>query len=300
MFQLLKNIFRPNATKSEVKLDFSFFLNDTHKEFFEQNGYLVIKSVVDESAITHIISAYELLSKHEDFYEADGFITSANYGKAAQELVHKELSEAIKGIIPKLFDTNKIYYNLLNVLVLKFNKDKKEFFPHQDVPYVDESLGCTIFAWIPTEDINEKNGSILVLPKSHKNFRWQRTHDQSFSPLKNLHDEFLKRMIPVYLNKGDLLLFDNSLIHASSPNSTDKIRIALNTGIASRKNPLIHYRLISKSPKYIEKFNIDEDFWLSGDYITPDIVPDKYGKPIREKIRRTRYFTLHEFNKILK
>jgi len=300
MLRVLRKVFRKNEVVKEAILDADFFLDDQDRRFFNENGYLIVKEVVSKTSIDYILEAYKQLSQYEGFYESDGFITSANYGIAIQQEIHRLLSRVSLDVLPRIFDINKIHYNLLNVLVLKFCKDKKEFFPHQDVPLVEESKGNTIFAWIPTTDIDDKNGCLLVLPGSHKYFRWQRTHDQGNSPLKNIHDEILKHMIPVYLSKGDLVLFDNSLIHASAPNRTNEVRIAMNTGIAPKRLPLINYKVIDKDKKHIEKFYIDEKFWHDGMYIDPHYVPERYHPAVKERILRTGYFTVDEFRRMIK
>lgn len=299
MINFFKKYFVSSTTPVNYNFELDFFLNNEHKVFFKENGYVVIKNIVSEYAINSILAAFNKLKSHSNYYESDGFITSANYGIEIQNQLHTILKEVNDEILPKLFHIDKIYHDLLNVLVLKFNKDKTEFFPHQDVSLIEETKGNTIFAWIPTTDINEKNGNLLVLSGSHNKFRWQRTHDQANSPLKNIHPEILKLMVPLYISKGDLVLFDNALIHASAPNSTNEVRIAMNTGIAAKSSPLIHYKTIPNNKNNIEKFFIDEDFWYKGYYINPDYIPQKYFPAIKEKIYRTKDFSITEFKKIM-
>lgn len=247
-----------------------------HQKSYTENGYVVIKDIVSDEAVKLILKVFTMLKEHKNYHEAEGFITSANYGFEIQKHLHQELIKVNTEILEKIFHIDKIYHDLLNVLVIKFNKDKKEFYAHQDIPLVEENLASTTYAWIPTTDINDQNGALLVLPKSHKWFRWQRTHDQSYSPLKNIREEVLNYMEPIYINKGDLILFDNSLIHASAPNFSNEVRIAMNTGIAPKNFDLIHYQRIENNQKEIEKYLIDEDFWLQGHYLNPHQVPEKY------------------------
>jgi len=300
MFDAIRNLFNKEVSRyHSYDFDLSFFRNESDRIFFRENGYVVVKDIVSDDSIQTIKKAYNLLIKHKDFYPVDGFITSANYGLDIQSKIHNILLSVNQDILPKIYDVKTIHHSLLNFLVLKFCKDKEKFFPHQDAPFVEEDKGASVLSWIPTEDMNEKNGSLLVLPKSHKYFRWQHTHNQQQSPLSKLHSEILKKMTPVYLKKGDLILFDNALIHASMPNLTNNVRIAANTGVASKKYDLVHYRNLPNKSKKIEKFIIDEDFWLSGNYMTPDIVPEKYGNPVVENIKRTKKYSLREFNKIM-
>lgn len=286
-------------TPPKFNLNYDYIKQEEYRNFLMDNGYVVVKNIVNEDQINTITEAFKILSAHKNFYEVEGFITSANYGFEIQKHIHQELSKVNHGLLDKLFHMDKIYHDLLNVLVIKFNKDKKEFYAHQDIPLVDEFLSPTVFAWIPTTEINEENGALLVLPKSHKYFRWQRTHDQSESPLKKLRDEILKHMIPIYIEKGDLILFDNSLIHASLPNLSGKTRIAMNTGIAPNIYPLIHYQRITNDKKNIEKYVVDENFWHEGHYGIPDSVPEKYHPAVIEKIKYSSIISKSNFIDIL-
>ena len=287
--------YRPNY----YNLSYNHFLNKNLSKFYAENGYVVINNIVTDDVIKIIKNAFSILRNHKSYYEVDGFITSANYGFEIQQQIHHELSAVNRVILPKIFDIENIYHNLLNVLVIKYNIDKKDFFAHQDIPLVEESEAPTTYAWIPTTDINEKNGALLVLPKSHKCFRWQRIHDQNNSPLREIRNNLLEYMIPIYLNKGDLILFDNSLIHASAPNITNEVRVAMNTGIAPKYSPLIHYQKIQKSKNKIEKYYVDEDFWQKGYYLNPNTVPEQYNPPIIEKLNFSGKITLDNFNEII-
>lgn len=268
----------------DYKLSYDYFINVEQRLFYEENGYVVVKDIVSEEAIQVILDAFNELKEYEAYYEVDGFITSANYGYEIQNQLHKKLSLVNEIILPKLFYDNKIYKNLLNILVLKFCKEKKELFAHQDAPLVDETEAPTTCLWIPTVNINTQNGALMVLPKSHKYFRWQRIHDQEDSPLSNLKEQMLDYMIPLYINKGDLIIFDNSLIHASAPNLTNEIRVAMTTTVAPNNYKLVHY-CKSENNRKIKKYYIDESFWKEGCYMNPSLIPEKYHAPIIEEYR---------------
>lgn len=299
LIQHIKDIFF-KYKPIRYKFAYNHFLNSEERSFYEENGYVVIKNIVTDDAIQIINDAYTILKSYKGYYEVDGFITSANYGYEIQQHIHDKLSEVNNIILPKLFNTNQIYSGLLNVLVIKFNKDRKEFYAHQDIPLVEETVAPTTYAWIPTTDINEHNGALLVLPKSHKWFRWQRTHDQSFSPLQTIRDSLIEFMIPLYISKGDLILFDNSLIHASAPNLTNETRIAMNTGIAPSEFNLVHYQKIENNVNEIKKYFVDTNFWLDGHYLNPSSVPDKYCPPQIEKYRYKGEISKSRFIDIMK
>lgn len=276
MISFLKKLHLYSPAERIINCD--YFLDAETRSFYEQNGYAVIPDKVPEQAIGIINETFQMLYNQPGFFETEGFITSPNYTKEIQQLVHLKLSEATDLIVPAIFDVTKISYNILNILVLKFKQHNDTIlFPHQDVSMADEYIAPTTFMWIPTCDIDEKNGSLLVLPKSHKWCAWQRTHNQQESPLKNNRDLVLEKMIPLYLKKGDLVLFDSALVHASSANISNQVRVAMNSGVIPENNRLIHYKKSTKTPKgKIEKYTIDKDFWKEGFYTNPDFIPEKY------------------------
>lgn len=245
-----------------------FFLDAEAKDFFCKNGYVVIKNSITDEAINIIEDTYKLLHAKPEFYEAAGFITTPNYGQQIQQTICENLTKVNNIVLPKLFDTQKCTYDFFSLLVMKFNKDKSYVLPHQDISMVDESISNTTFLWIPTVDIDDKNGAILVLPGSHIWATWQKTHNRDITPLKKNHQWLLKKMTPIFMKKGDVLLFDASLIHGSLPNISNKERIAMNTSVIPKDAQMVHYEKNPTTPKgMIEKYNIDIAFWKNTEYI---------------------------------
>mgnify|MGYP000925923232 CR=1 FL=1 len=301
MNSFIENIFSLFNHYKPKAYDFNYdFIFDPEVQYnLKQEGYAVIKNIVTDASIQIILDAYDILSKSEIFYEVDGFITSANYGDAVHKEVHNLLSQVNKQVLEIIIDKGKTYHDLINILTIKFNNDTKGLFPHQDMSLIDEVNGPSFFAWIPTEAITNENGALLVLPGSHKWFRWQKTHNQLTTPLKYLHDEILKRMIPVYMNKGDVLIFDNSLLHASLPNSSTKVRVCMNTSFAPNNFQLVNYQINQNNKSNIFKYHVDE-FFYKNFFINPNEVPDKYHPPVIEKLRVNKIITKRNFLDIVK
>jgi ectoine hydroxylase-related dioxygenase (phytanoyl-CoA dioxygenase family) len=68
-------------------------------------------------------------------------------------------------------------------------------------------------------------------------------------------------MIPLVVNKGDVICFDTSIIHASSMNKTSEDRISLAGALLPKNHSKVEYLL--KDKKFI-KYDIDNDYWLDG------------------------------------
>jgi ectoine hydroxylase-related dioxygenase (phytanoyl-CoA dioxygenase family) len=96
--------------------------------------------------------------------------------------------------------------------------------PHQDWPSMQGSLNAVV-AWIPLVDIDMKLFPIEVCPGSHR-----------FGMLKGRveehHYEIIDRVfadsefVPLETKAGDLVLMSSFLVHRSSTNGDDRVRIS--------------------------------------------------------------------------
>ncbi|MCB0514389.1 MAG: phytanoyl-CoA dioxygenase family protein, partial [Bacteroidetes bacterium] len=179
MKALLKKLFYIPEYK---EIDANYILSDSIREQYNEQGYVVVKNIIEDSALTIIEATYKNLISNSDLDKSD-FITSPNYGRALQIETQQRLSQVNAKILSKIFNLEKCYFDFFSILVLKSKLQQKYLSAHQDISFVDEKLGTTTFLWIPIDDIVEENGPITVLPKSHIWARWQKTHNRQISPL---------------------------------------------------------------------------------------------------------------------
>lgn len=282
----------------ERKLCYAHFIDNETRDSYAKNGYAIIRNIVTNELIEIIKCTYEKLTKSEKFHESESFITSANYSKELQACVHESLKDVNKILLPKIFNTDAIHSDILNLLVLKYSNKPEPLLPHLDVSLVDEFMAPTTYLWVPTEYVDKLNGTLMVLPGSHHWATWQRTHDQYASPIKSHLKPLLKKMTPITLNKGDLIIFDSSLIHASVANTSKNVRIAMNTGVVPKGFDLVHYQRLNN--KKIEKYIIDINFWEEGHYTNPNSVPDKYQPAKIEDLRCPFQLSMNNINFLIK
>lgn len=93
---------------------------------------------------------------------------------------------------------------------------------HQDNFYLSVQPGSCLAAWVSLDDADEENGGLFVVPGSHrlpvlcphladmtKSFtREEVTVPEGYAP------------VPITLKRGDVLFFNGSVIHGSTPNSS--------------------------------------------------------------------------------
>ena len=168
--------------------------------------------------------------------------------------------------------TEKIFHPLLEKKFENFKKLGSTFLckspgeegrkgVHQDWTVVDESkfYSCTI--WVPLVDTNEENGTIRVIPGSHLFFDHYRSNNIPIT-YKDSIDLLWNNMDSVSMKAGQAFVLNHAVIHGSSANTTNKERLVVAYGIASKEANLVFYykNPIANTDK-IEKFEMPDDFF---------------------------------------
>ena len=241
-----------------------YIQNEVNRIEYIQKGYTIFKGVVSDEAIKKVVDLHEEISKMPGYFDSDKLQTSIVFGKEVHQKVVPEIQKISTSIFDKILDSNLCQYDFGGGIIIK-NKGCW-FAPHQDCSIIDEYTGTTTYAWMPTVDMNDENGTMYVIPGSHLWAAWQRSSQYPSWPLKNFSQLLWDNMVPLYLNKGDALLFDSALIHASGDNKTNEKRIAFNSCIIEKKAQHVQYVHDKSTPKgKIEKFFVDMDYWYKGD-----------------------------------
>jgi hypothetical protein len=252
-----------NFQIKERRINPMYITNKEHRDAYIRDGYVIVRNIVDDEAIRKVLDVHDQISKMPGYFDSDKLQTSIAFGEAIHNIAIDTVKDVSVNIFNKILDPNLCHYDFGGGIIIK-NKGCW-FAPHQDCSIIDEYKGTTTYAWIPTVDMNDENGTFYAIPGSHLWAAWQRSSQYPTWPLKK-HAQFLwEQMIPLYLNKGDLLLFDSALIHASGENKTPDKRIAFNACIIEKEAQHVQYVQEKDTPKgKIEKFMVDLDFWYKG------------------------------------
>ena len=226
-------------------------LNKEDINKFREDGYIVLKDYIKSDLLdslkdtlfrmfchnidnhVKIRSLEELVNKvenedHNKVYNIQKAISSSS---EAVELIH---SLKMGELHSHLYDSDKknIHLTLFQAPVQFPNDDRFDFKWHQEsgsYPGYSKILTC----WFPIlGPVNEIDGSMTLIPKSHKNGLREFFHIKKESGLNdwriNLNDGEDKKAEIVKINPNDIVLFDSNVIHKSVANIGDRIRI---TGI---------------------------------------------------------------------
>lgn len=228
-----------------------------YNSFFEKNGYVVLDFYKPEE----IDKLYSDFLRHNLDVELQESSNDDIYINSSESL-NVLLSAFFNPLINKIF-TNRIY--LFGEVLFKYPGPNSTKSPHQDWSIVDESKYHGIGLLSPFLDINKNNGIIGVIPGSHNYFFNRRGSGtkSEYEEVSNYLEKNLFKYLP--LKKGQVLIFDNRLIHYSRSNRSDKVRIVAGCATADSDAEIIHY--MGKEDGLIVQLRaIDSSFFINKDF----------------------------------
>jgi len=262
----------------------SDIFKDKHlQEEFNERGFVKVK----------LLSKDTILQLNEIFYQFHSNIKENTFG-ASSFIQSKEEKLKIRDTLYPIFlpyfeQLFKDYTYFGSSYLFKTKGKNSDLAPHQDWTIVDEKKYVAINIWTPLIDTNEQNGTLFVLPESQA-----QKHFTLRAPTIPFHfqhkiEKVLKDSIPTNAKAGEAVILNQSLIHYSTPNLVDDIRIAITSGIKTKNAPMLfHYK---NEKGEIERFRMPEDFLLDFD----DFMTDIYKRPangiLLDKIKRENIFS---------
>ena len=219
-----------------------------------EDGYVVIPFLTAEETDTLVDFYYQNHSGEQEGIYATAHVADVDF--------RMRMNDFIKQIFARAIDHNFINHTALGgSFIAKGKGAKGTLEPHQDWNIVDETKFRSFNIWVPLVDLSDNNGVIKILPKSHS---WLTTFrsaniSSAFSTCNNL---LWKEMQPLYMKKGEALIYDHRLLHASGENKTAEIRLAAVYGIIPDESEMRYYHKADEN--MIEVFESNPEFFLFG------------------------------------
>ncbi len=192
-----------------------------------------------------------------------------------RQKVHEQIGNVINSTLDKLFWDYKV---VLNGFSIKIPGKESGFRVHQDTTGLDEFKYSALSLWYPLWDVNKDNGTMCMIPKSQSLFSPFR--GISFgTPFDKVSHTAKKYLVPVDIKAGELLIFDNRVLHASLPNKTKNNRVAIITGIFPK---VADFQICYKASngEMIEIYSQEDDFILK----YPNFMHNCMTRPVTGKV----------------
>jgi len=174
--------------------------------------------------------------------------------------------------------SNEIIKRLFNpILAAYISTEEADIFPvshilkpfglksdiwHQDSSIVDERTAFSLNAWISLIPSNRMNGCLWVIPGSHKNDNHFRQF--GYNPVQGLLlKKMNKKLVPIEVDAGEIVLFHRNILHGSSRNWLPKTRVALESVVVSKGAQLYNFhREEALHKNQIMGFKVDMEHFL--------------------------------------
>ena len=261
-----------------------FFDNDLQVKF-NRDGYVVI-DLMDTTKFDELLSLYDDIEGVKGTINANRNSYELSFFEKDVETKKKKFS-AIKGFFMPLL--SKHLDRCTPFIINLFNKEAEsgEVPVHQNWTFVDEQNHTSISVWCPLQKVNRQNGTLEVVPGSHKVISAYRgpSIPWVFDELNELMIE--KYMVPLNLQTGQIAVIDDSVIHYSGINHSDADRRAVQLIMKPEEAQLIHCLKNNNDTDAVDVIAIEDDFFF--DF-------DMQKKPEGGKLIETIVFPIHKIS----
>jgi len=228
------------------------FKDPTLQQQFDRNGYVVI-SLADLDVINQLRQFYHEVQP----VSYRGF--SSTIFNPDIELKQKT-SEKIQMILADSVQNWCQDFRPLGGSFLCKTSDEESFMPtHQDWTIVEEDKFASMTIWVPLVDTNETNGALRVLPGSHKFSETLRSPTLPGS-FQQLGDALFDATLPLCINVGDAVIFNQALIHTSDANRSGSERLVATYGLVHKEAQLSFYHY---EDGVVDQYAIPDDFFIT-------------------------------------
>jgi ectoine hydroxylase-related dioxygenase (phytanoyl-CoA dioxygenase family) len=224
-------------------------------EFFEK-GYFTTQ-LLNNAQIEKCKEAYKNADKGQTEIRYNSLeITEGDHREKIKTSLEQIIGDSIK---EKLLDYKFIAFNM----AVKKVDENTAFDAHIDDIHVNEAEANSVNVWIPLVDVNETNGALYLVPKSHKLPQPLRGIGVPFVFKDKLH-LIEKHKVTLNLKAGEALFFHTKMIHGSPGNKSDSERPAIITGlIPDECEPIVFMNHDQLPHGKTEKFHAPEEFYLN-------------------------------------
>jgi hypothetical protein len=203
-----------------------WFLNPVQIARFQDEGFLTLELLAKTSVRSLQIEADRLWAKAQRQYVGDaGWLSNALLtGVQGDSELFCDLLylSRLPDIMTQLIGQNIKLAS--NQLTFKHPGDAQPYGWHQDNGYGPLFPETTVSCWLALDDVNESNGCLWILPRSHKEGTVNHVNGKPRERIAGVSNE--ADAISVPLRAGDCVLFHGLTLHMSKGNFSPNMRRA--------------------------------------------------------------------------
>ncbi|KAK9871320.1 hypothetical protein WA026_011587 [Henosepilachna vigintioctopunctata] len=237
-------------------------LTDQQRDFYEQNGYIIIKNNVPHHLIDELCTRFVEICENRVPYEMpliiakDKSLLEKGYtGQHAvnkfQDILHDDVFfkyacyQAVGDVVESIIGPN--FSGVTSMFLNKppFGHPDLSIHPlHQDLYYFPfRPINTIVGTWTAMEDVNEMNGCLFAVPGSHRreelyehDYPKQERRNRFYHGVQGFENEPRVNFI---MDKGDTVFFHPLLLHGSGVNKSRSCRRAISFHFADSNSYFI-------------------------------------------------------------
>jgi len=272
------------------------FTDDSLQAEFDRTGFCRVPMLSAEEA-------QAMLEGMENLRPSDGFKAIGTGWHITFLDKSKEYKQEADKFIRKVFEPH-IARHLQGFEILTTNFHIKppggaELNVHQNWPHLTDLTDTTVTVWCPLVSVDEINGTLHVVPGSHKIL----PHIEGpMAPgyFRDIEKSVIaKNSQAVRLQAGECCVFDDGLLHWSPQNTSDKPRIAVQCLCAPKGAQTVFYHFDPAHPERFEMIEVDHTFYSQSD-ISDLVTRPAHWKSLGFVANKNRFINGDEFEDLLK
>jgi len=252
--------------------------DDTVCKTLHEVGYAVVGNIGPD----RMSALLGLYAAHHDMRPDRGGMFYSLYSNdiGYRQSVHDRIEKLMRPVYDGVFQD---YKAVIHSFIAKLPGDHSGFTLHQDSSGLDELRYSPLGLWIPLQDTDLDNGTLCVVPKTHRFFHPLRGISFT-SPFADYEQVLRKYLVPIELKAGDILAFDNRLVHYSHMNNSSEPRIVVMSGLFPSEAEIeVCYRDPALDNAPIEVFRQSDDFLVTNIAFYENCTARPYrGEKVRE------------------
>lgn len=232
----------------------------------EEKGYTKLPKILSQGDISYILKEMQELRPDDKFApnrnEMYGFTfhttfldTNIDYKRSAQNLIREIFSPHIERLLSN--------YEILTGNFFVKPPATGELMVHRNFTFIQDIIDKTLTLWFPLVDVDETNGTIQVVEGSHSIVS-HITTPTSPPFFQNFESQILNKYCqPISLRAGEVLIFDDDLLHGSGINKSASPRCVVQiVAIPKVARPVVYYLDQNSTNNQFEVFEINSDFFI--------------------------------------
>jgi ectoine hydroxylase-related dioxygenase (phytanoyl-CoA dioxygenase family) len=237
------------------------FKAEALQEKFEKYGYIIVRNFISQQEIEYLWKIYD---ETKDIITDRSFYISQWTDKNEMKM---KISNAVTSVIQsKAEEYLNGYTPVFGVFGVKHPKPDSAMYLHADWAHVDETLYRTVNIWCPLLQIDETNGSICLVKGSHRLFDYIRGVGLPDAFYRIGEKNLFPYLTDIYLNAGDVIMWDHRVIHGSRVNFSKGPRVAAVLNMRPVESKFyLYYGVPDMEPTAIEVYAPPANFFVAND-----------------------------------